>query len=123
MSFGRKTNRKPRTEAFTAKTDVCQAVHWVKPKPFFNKTAVGSGNDFAEVTEEMTLEKIKMWAVENFWTYKFLTNKSSERDFETIVYMLALFFCSVNSFWSMWNRQMKTMLISFIYEAVVVSIV
>ena len=102
---------------------MCQAVHWVKTKPFFNKAAAGSGNDFAEVTEEMTLEKIKMWAVENFWTYKFLTNKSSERDFETIVYMLALFFCSVNSFWSMWNRQMKTMLISFIYEAVVVSIV
>ena len=31
--------------------------------------AGGSGNDFAEVTEEMTLEKFKMWTVESLRAY------------------------------------------------------
>ena len=44
------------------------------------------GNDFAELTEEM------MWTMEALRTYLSLRNKSSERDFETIVYMFAIFF-------------------------------
>ena len=31
--------------------------------------ATGSDNDFAEVIEEMTLEKFKMWTVESLQTY------------------------------------------------------
>ena len=48
--------------------------------------AVDSANDFAEVKEEINLEKFKMWTVEVLWTYKSLRNKSSEGDFETIDY-------------------------------------
>ena len=44
------------------------------------------GNDFAELTEEI------MWTMEALSTYLSLRNKSSERDFETIVYMFAIFF-------------------------------
>ena len=31
--------------------------------------ATGSDNDFAEVTEEMALEKFKMWTLESLRTY------------------------------------------------------
>ena len=39
--------------------------------------ATGSDNDFAELIEEMTLEKFKMWTVESFRTYLSLRNKST----------------------------------------------
>ena len=56
----------------------------------------GSDNDFAEVIEEMTLEKFKMWTVESLQTYLSLRNKSPERDFETLVYRFVLFYHSTN---------------------------
>ena len=40
-----------------------------------------SDSDFAEVTEEMTLEKFKMWTVESFQKYLFLRNKIPEWGF------------------------------------------
>ena len=52
--------------------------------------ATGSDNDLAEVTEEMTLEKFKMWTTESLRTYSSLRNKSKEGDFETLVYKLVL---------------------------------
>ena len=58
--------------------------------------ATGSDNDFAEVIEEMTLEKFKMWTVESLQTYLSLRNKSPERDFETLVYRFVLFYHSTN---------------------------
>ena len=64
---------------------MCQTVRWVKPKLFFNKIAAGGGNDFVEVTEEMTLEKFKVWIVEALWRDLSLRNKSSDGDFETTV--------------------------------------
>ena len=76
---------------------------------------VGSGNDFFEVTEEMTLEKLKMWTVKDLWTYLSLRNERSEGDFETIVCRLALFFLSASIFWSTWNRSIN--ILSFINEA------
>lgn len=38
--------------------------------------ATGSDNDFAELIEEMTLEKFKMWTVESLRKYLSLRNKS-----------------------------------------------
>ena len=58
--------------------------------------ATGNDNDFAEVTEEMTLEKFKMWTVEFLRTYLSLRNKIPEGDFETLVYRFALFYHSSN---------------------------
>ena len=58
--------------------------------------ATGSDNDFAEVIEEMTLEKFKRWTVESLQTYLSLRNKSPERDFETLVYRFVLFYHSTN---------------------------
>ena len=58
--------------------------------------ATGSDNDFAEVIEEMTLEKFKMGTVESLQTYLSLRNKSPERDFETLVYRFVLFYHSTN---------------------------
>ena len=52
---------------------------------------MADGNDFAEVIEEMTLEKFKMWTVESLRTYLSLRNKSPEGDFETLVYRFVLF--------------------------------
>ena len=80
--------------------------------------AAVSGNDFAELTEEMTLEKFKMWTVEALLTSLSLRNKSSEGDFETIVYRLVLFFLPANIFWSTGMDQMKILLMSFALEAV-----
>ena len=80
--------------------------------------AAVSGNDFAELTEEMTLEKFKRWTVEALWTSLSLRNKSSEEDFETIVYRLVLFFLPANIFWSTGMDQMKILLMSFTLEAV-----
>ena len=80
--------------------------------------AAVSGNDFAELTEEMTLEKFKMWTVEALLTSLSLRNKSSEGDFETIVYRLVLFFLPANIFWSTGMDQMKILLMSFTLEAV-----
>ena len=40
----------------------------------------------------MILEKLKIWTVEGLWTDLSFRNKNSEKDFETIVYRLALFF-------------------------------
>ena len=56
--------------------------------------AKGSDNDFAEVTEEMTLGKFKMWTVESLQTYLSFRNKSPEGDSETLVYKLVLFYHS-----------------------------
>ena len=56
--------------------------------------AVGTDNNFAEETEEMTF------------------------GFKSIVYRLALLFRFANVFWSTWNRSMKTLLMIFTYEAV-----
>ena len=58
--------------------------------------ATGSDNDFADVTEEMTLEKIKLWTVESLRTYLSLRNKIPEGDFETLVYRFVLFYHSSN---------------------------
>ena len=58
--------------------------------------AKGSDNDFAEVTEEMTLGKFKMWTVESLQTYLSFRNKSPEGDFETLVYKLVLFYHSAD---------------------------
>ena len=58
--------------------------------------ATGNDNDFAEVTEEMTLEKFKMWTVEFLRTYLSLRNKIPEEDFETLVYRFVLFYHSSN---------------------------
>ena len=58
--------------------------------------ATGSDNDFAEVIEEMNLEKFKMWTVESLQTYLSLRNKSPERDFETLVYRFVLCYHSKN---------------------------
>ena len=58
--------------------------------------ATGSDNDFAEVIEEMNLEKFKMWTVESLQTYLSLRNKSPERDFETLVYRFVLCYHSTN---------------------------
>ena len=58
--------------------------------------ATGSDNDFAEVIEEMNLEKFKMWTVESLQTYLSLRNKSPERDIETLVYRFVLFYHSTN---------------------------
>ena len=80
--------------------------------------AAVSGNDFAELTEEMTLEKFKMWTVEALLTSLSLRNKSSEGDFDTIVYRLVLFFLPANIFWSTGMDQMKILLMSFTLEAV-----
>ena len=80
--------------------------------------AAVSGNDFAELTEEMTLEKFKRWTVEALWTSLSLRNKSSEGDFETIVYRLVLFFLPANIFWSTGMDQMKILLMYFTLEAV-----
>ena len=80
--------------------------------------AAVSGNDFAELTEEMTLEKFKMWTVEALLTSLSLRNKSSEGDFETLVYRLVLFFLPANIFWSTGMDQMKILLMSFTLEAV-----
>ena len=80
--------------------------------------AVGTDNNFAEETEEMTFGKFKMWTVKTLWIYLFLRNESSEGDFKSIVYRLALLFRSANVFWSTWNRSMKTLLMIFTYEAV-----
>lgn len=40
--------------------------------------ATVSDNDFVEVTDEMILEKLKMWTIESFPTYLSLRNKSPE---------------------------------------------
>ena len=58
--------------------------------------ATDSDNDFAEVTEQTTLEKFKMWTVESFRTYLSLGNKSAEGDFETLVYRFVLLYHSAN---------------------------
>ena len=58
--------------------------------------ATVSDNNFAEVTEEMTLEKFKMWTVESLRTYLSLRNKIPEGDFETLVYRFVLFYHSEN---------------------------
>ena len=47
-----------------------------------------------------------------------LRNKSSDECFGTLVYRLVLLFLSANITWSTWNRSMKTLLMSFIHEAV-----
>ena len=39
--------------------------------------ATGSDNDFAELIEEITLEKFEMWTVESLRTYLPLRNKST----------------------------------------------
>ena len=58
--------------------------------------ATGSDNDFAEVMEEMTLEKFEMWTVESLRTYLSLRNKNPEGNFETLVYRFVLFHHSTN---------------------------
>ena len=58
--------------------------------------ATVSDNDFAEVTDEMILEKLKMWAIESFPTYLSLRNKSPEWDFEILVCSLVIFYQSGN---------------------------
>ena len=59
--------------------------------------ATGSDNDFADVTEEMTLKKIKLWTVESLRTYYLSRrNKIPEGDFETLVYRFVLFYHSSN---------------------------
>ena len=55
--------------------------------------ATGIDYDFAEVTEEMTLEKFKMWTVESLRTYLSI---SPERDFEILVYRFVLIYHSAN---------------------------
>ena len=56
----------------------------------------GNDNDFAEVIEEVTLEKFKMWTVEPLQTHLSLRNKNPERDFGTLVYRFVLFYHSPN---------------------------
>ena len=58
----------------------------------------GRSNYFAEVTEEMILEKFLKWNVEALRTYLSLRNKNSDRKFETLVYRLVLVFLSENIF-------------------------
>ena len=88
-SFGGQTNRKTRIEAFSAKTSACQTIKW----------QTQSDNDFAEVTEEMTLENINFPTVEALQTFLSIRNKSSEGDLETLVKRLVLLFFSANIFW------------------------
>ena len=83
------------------------------------KMANISDNDFAEVTEEMTLENINFPTVEALQTFLSIRNKSSEGDLETLVKRLVLLFFSANIFWFTWNRSMDIFLMSFIYEAAV----
>ena len=58
--------------------------------------ATVSDNDFAEVTDEMILEKLKMWTIESFPTDLSLRNKSPEWDFENLVCSLVIFYHSGN---------------------------
>ena len=64
--------------------------------------ATGSENDFAEVTEEITLENFKMWTVESLRIYLSLRKKTPEGDFETLVDRFVLLYHSekIFFFWS-----------------------
>ena len=57
---------------------------------------MANGTDFAEVIEEMTLEKFKMWTVVSLRTHLSLRNKSPKGDFETLVYRFVLFYYLAN---------------------------
>ena len=56
--------------------------------------ATGSENDFAEVTEEITLENFKMWTVESLRIYLSLRKKIPEGDFKTLVDRFVLLYHS-----------------------------
>ena len=56
--------------------------------------AAGSENDFAEVTEEITLENFKMWTVESLRIYLSLRKKIPEGDFKTLVDRFVLLYHS-----------------------------
>ena len=63
--------------------------------------ATGSENDFAEVTEEITLENFKMWTVESLRIYLSLRKKIPEGDFKTLVDRFVLLYHSeIFFFWS-----------------------
>ena len=63
--------------------------------------AAGSENDFAEVTEEITLENFKMWTVESLRIYLSLRKKIPEGDFKTLVDRFVLLYHSeIFFFWS-----------------------
>lgn len=78
----------------------------------------GSKNDFAEVTEEITLENFKMWTVESLRIYLSLRKKIPEGDFETLVDRFVLLYHSENFFFGR-HRSKNILLVScFIYKAV-----
>ena len=64
--------------------------------------ATGSENDFAEVTEEITLENFKMWTVESLRIYLSLRKKTPEGDFETLVDRFVLLYHS-EKFFFFWS--------------------
>ena len=81
--------------------------------------ATGSENDFAEVTEEITLENFKMWTVESLRIYLSLRKKIPEGDFKTLVDRFVLLYHSEIFFFFGRHRSKNILLVScFIYKAV-----